>query len=128
MTVTRTTNQKGPATLSVFFAPPPRRDSSTVSPAISSSTTGSNRPHEHTPFDKVESIDVKNVRETEILKKLLDVTQANLYKATAEDEAELQEVNDFTKMSQADREAQEKLNKARAQEKAILEQAKGVVS
>ena len=71
---------------------------------------------------------MKNVHSSEILKSFLNVTKAQPYEASAEEKAELQEVKDFNERSQADREAQDRLNKARAQEKAILEQARGAVS
>ena len=128
MTVNRTNDQEGPATLSVFFAPPPNSDSPTASLAPSGSATDSPYPSAHEPFDRVESIDVKNVHSSEILKSFLNVTKAQPYEASAEEKAELQEVKDFNERSQADREAQDRLNKARAQEKAILEQARGAVS
>ena len=104
--------------MSVFFAPP----------ASSSSATDPTRPSEQKTFDRVESIDMKNVSESEILKTFLHLTKAQPYEANTEEKAELQEVEDFNRMSQADREAQERLNKTRAQEKAMLEQAKGAVS
>ena len=115
--------------MSVFFTLPLALDSSTAPPApFPSSTTDSTSPTEPKPFDRVESIDVKNVHESEILKRLLHVTNAQPYEASTEEVAQLQEVKDFNEMSQADREAQERLNKTRAQEKAMLEQDKGVVS
>lgn len=71
---------------------------------------------------------MKNVHSSEILKRFLDVTKAQPYEATAEEKAELQEVKEFNERSQADREAQDKLNKAKAQEAAILEQSRSAVS
>ncbi len=128
MTVNRTPNQAGPATLSIFFAPPLKSDSPTASPAPSESTTDSTTPSGHEPSDRVESIDMKNVHSSEILRRFLDVTKAQPYEASAEEKAELQEVMEFNEWSQADREAQDKLNKAKAQEAAILEQSRSAVS
>ncbi len=71
---------------------------------------------------------MKNLHENEILKKLLEVTQARPYEPSLEEQGELQEVREFDEKSQIDRMAQDKLNKARAEEKALLEQAKGAVS
>jgi len=76
----------------------------------------------------MESINVKNLHESQILQKLLDATKAELYEASAEEDAELQEMKAFAERSQADRKAQETMNKAAALERAMLEQAKGAVS
>jgi len=128
MTVNRSSNQQGPALLSVFFTQPPESDRSTISPSALSSTKASPSPSSYDPSIAVESIEMRNLQETEILERLLVVTKARPYEASPEEQVDLQEVKDFEERSQADREAQNRLNRIKAEEKAMLEQAKGAVS
>lgn len=115
--------------MSVFFIQPPGSDRSTVPPELSSSTEASTTsPSLHEPSTAVESIEMKDLHETQILERLLAVTKARPYEASPEEQVDIQEVKDFEERSQVDRERQDRLNKIKAQEKAIMEQAKGAVS
>lgn len=125
MTVNRTLDQQGPATLTVFFAPPPKSTSATASPAPSSSTDPSTAPSGYTPSDKIKTIDMKHKHESEILSELLDLTNAMPHQASLEEEAELREIEDNKKRSERDRETQTRLNEVKKQEKALLDLARG---
>ena len=125
MTVNRSNNQEGPATLTVYFAPPPRSSSATSSPAPPSSTEPSTTPFGHTPADLTAMIDMKHKNESEILSRLLELTKGVPYEATPEELDELKEVDVEKRRSERDREAQAKLNEVRRQEKALLDLARG---
>ncbi|KAK4693577.1 large subunit ribosomal protein MRP49, partial [Lecanoromycetidae sp. Uapishka_2] len=125
MTINRTQDQEGPATLSIQFAAPSDSPSSTDSPAPSSSTSPSAALSGHSPSRRTETIDMKHKHESEILSKLLELTKATPYEATPDEVAELREEEDFTRRSERDRAAQAKLNETRRQERALLEAARG---
>ena len=124
MTVNRSHNQEGPATLTVYFAPPSRNPSATALPAPSS-TDPSTTPSGHTLADRIATIDMKHKHESEILSRLLELTKGTPYEATPEELDELKEVDVEKRRSQRDRDAQAKLNEVRRQEKALLDLARG---
>jgi len=68
---------------------------------------------------------MKHKHESEILSKLLELTNSKPYEATPDELAELREEEDFQRSSERDRAAQARLNETRRQEKALLEQARG---
>ena len=125
MTVNRSHNQEGPATLTVYFVPPPRNASTTASPAPSSSTDSSTTLSGHTPADRMATIDMKYKNESEILSRLLELTRGIPYEATPEELDELMEVDVEKRRSERDRDAQAKLNEVRRQEQALLDKARG---
>ena len=124
MTVNRSNNQEGPATLTVYFAPL-RNSSATTSPAPSSSTDPSTTPSGNTAADRIATIDMKHKNDSEILSRLLELTKGMPYEATPEELDELREVDVEERRSMKDREAQAKLNEVRRQEKALLDLARG---
>lgn len=127
MTVNRTLDQEGPATLTVFFAPPPKSYSVTASPASSSSTDPSTASSGHAPTGRIETIDMKHKHESNILSRLLEITQGVPYEASPEELAELSDAEDEKRRSERDREAQARLNEVKRQEKALLDLARGGV-
>ena len=92
------------------------------------STDSSSTLSAHPRSNKVETIDIKNKHETEILSRLLEMTNGTPYEVSQEEEFELMEVEDYSRNSERDREAQAKLNEATRQERALLEQARGAVT
>ncbi|CAD6574231.1 MAG: hypothetical protein ASARMPRED_006611 [Alectoria sarmentosa] len=126
MTVNRTLDQGGPATLTVFFAPPPRSSSATASSAPSS-TDPSAAPSGYAPAARIETIDMKHKHESEILSRLLELTRGITYEASPDELAELRDVDEEQKRSERDREAQARLNEIERQEKALLDLARGGV-
>lgn len=127
MTVNRTLEQEGPATLTIFFAPPPKYSSATASPAPSSPTDPSTAPSGHAPANKIETIDMKHKHESEILSRLLELTKGMPYEASPEELAELRDLDDEKRRSERSREAQARLNEVKRREKALLDLAKGGV-
>ncbi|KAL8694395.1 MAG: hypothetical protein Q9218_000961 [Villophora microphyllina] len=128
MTINRSQDQAGPATLTVFYAPP--QDSSASSPSSSgpsSSTTGDTPTSDHTPFERAETINMKHKHESQILSELLNMTKATPVVATPEEEADLQVLADEEKRSEADRVRNATYTEQKRQEKALLDQARGAV-
>lgn len=127
MTVDRSPEHSGPATLSVFFAPTTNAtsNSATASPAPTSSTSGDKVPSDHTPWDRVEAIDMKHKKAEEILERLMQVTKAQAVVATSEEEVEMRELEDQKARSERDREEVLAYNEKVRQERALLEQARG---
>ncbi len=125
MTVNRSFDQEGPATLTVYFAPPSKSSSATISPAPSSLTDSSSTPSGQAPSDRIATIDMKHKHESEILSRLLELTKGKPYEASPEELAELGNVDDEKRLSERDREAQARLNELKRQEKALLDLARG---
>lgn len=128
MTVNRTKDQDGPATLTIFFAPPPHLASSTSSPAPSSSTSSNTAPSEHAPFDRVGSIDMKHIRDSEIMSLLTTLTKATPVIATPEEKAKLEEMREDNEIRRQDSLIGAKHREKLREEKALLDQARGAVA
>ncbi len=125
MTVNRTVDQEGPSTLTVFFTPPSKSTSTIASPAPSSMDPAT-APSTLRLQRRVETIDMKHKQESEILSRLLEVASGEPYEITPEELTELRELEDDKRSSQRDREAQARLNEVKRQEKALLDQARGI--
>lgn len=69
---------------------------------------------------------MKHKREGDILSRLVEVTSGKPYEVTPEEHSELRELEDYRRSSQKDREAQARLNEVKKQEKALLDQARGL--
>lgn len=125
MTVNRSKDQHGPAILTVFFAPPLRLASATTSPASSSSTTFNTAPSEHAPFDRMETIDMKHIRDSEIMSSLMTLTNATPVNPTPEDRAELEEMREDSEIRRQDAVIGTRYREKVREEKALLDQARG---
>lgn len=128
MTVNRTKDQDGPAILTVFFAPPPRHASTILSPAPSSSTTSNTAPSEHEPFDRMETIDMKHVRDSEIMSLLMTLTKATPVIATPEERSELEAMREDDAIRRQDALIGAEHRSKIREEKALLDQARGTVA
>ena len=125
MTVNRTVDQEGPATLTIFFATPSA--SLPTAPQIPIPRTNSSSAlSRHEIFQRIEIIDMKHKHENDILSKLLELTNATPYKISSDEEVELREVEDDRRRSERDRETQARINSMKRQEKALMDQAKGL--
>ncbi len=69
---------------------------------------------------------MKHKNESEILSRLLELGSGKPYEIIPEEHAELRGLEDYRRSSQRDREAQARLNEVKKQEKALLDQARGV--
>ncbi|MCJ1280745.1 hypothetical protein MMC26_000062 [Xylographa opegraphella] len=108
MTVTRTTNQAGPATMTVFFAG--------AAPAGSSVN------------ERVQVLDMKHRQEPEILHRLLEVTGAVPVRATEAEELELRAMEEEGARSAVDRERNRLFLEEKRRQAALLAQAKASVN
>lgn len=128
MTVVRSRNTQakdGPATLTIFF------DEPSVGTSTVTSTASTTSPAEALAADfhgRTEVIDMKHKHESEILKQVMELTRATPVRATPEDEAEMQALDEQKKRSTQDMLRNAKLNDQKKQEKALLEQARGVMT
>ena len=126
MTVNRSNDNSGPSTMTVFFASVPEPTSATnISPAHSVSESPLTATPEVPPIERIESINMKHYHESEILEQLMRVTKATSVLATAEDEAELQALEEQKQRGEVDRERMAEVNERRKREKRLLEQARG---
>ncbi|MCJ1392443.1 hypothetical protein MMC18_005310 [Xylographa bjoerkii] len=112
MTVNRTTDQAGPATLTVFFGTSP------ASPAPASTSVN----------ERVEVIDMKHRQEAEILARLLELTRAVQVRATEEEELELLAMEEERVRSEGDRERNRLFLEEKRRQEALLAQAKASVN
>ncbi|KAI9751924.1 MAG: hypothetical protein M4579_005835 [Chaenotheca gracillima] len=135
MTVNRTTDQKAPATMSIFFSSPSRSDSPTAAPTPTSSTSSpalSDAPTTPTsdspPVERVESIDMKDKTDSAILASLMELTKAFPVNATPEELDELARLQERAIRTQADSARTAKWNAEKRKEKAVLAQARGEVA
>ncbi|KAL8738649.1 MAG: hypothetical protein Q9181_000595 [Wetmoreana brouardii] len=127
MTVSRSHDQAGPATLAIFFAKPPDSASAISSPPPLASTIQNTPTSDHTPFERTETIDMKHRHELEILSDLMGLTKATSVVATPEEKAELQALADEEKRSELDRQRNTVYTEQKRQEKALLDQARGAI-
>ncbi|KAL8869799.1 MAG: hypothetical protein Q9174_003996, partial [Haloplaca sp. 1 TL-2023] len=125
MTVNRSRENSGPALLTVSYASP--GDSSSDSSLTSPFASASRNTHtsDHTPFERTKTINMKHKHESEILSELMKATRATPVVATAEEKAEIEELKDQEKRSEADRARNAAYTEQKRQEKALLEQARG---
>ena len=114
MTVHRTTNQSGPATMTIFLS---TEGLVSVTPTTDFMTN-----------EKVTTIDMKHRHESEILKDLLKITQAQVVDATPEEELQLQQLEEQRRQSEIDRERSKQNLEKRRQEARLLAQAREALS
>jgi large subunit ribosomal protein MRP49 len=131
MTVNRTTNQTGPALMTVHFTSP--EAAATIKPEISSTTTKqtSTGPVPESkagpPTERTEVINMKHRQDSEILEQLLKLTKAKVVRATAEEQREIQEMEEQNARSERDATMMAEVNATKKREAEILEQARGEV-
>ena len=115
MTVDRTTDQKGGATMTVFFA----------------SVSHGESPAENTESsvnERVEVIDMKNKHESEILDGLMKVTRAVQVEPTEEEELELRQMEEERIKSEEDRSRMSAVTAQRMREKELIAQARASIA
>lgn len=122
MVVNRTTNQEGPATLTLYFREPGATLSSEV-PQPSSSSEGFSKAPAPAEGERVLMIDMKNRHSTAILKEFMDKSGAVAVKPTAQDEADLAAVEELEARSKIDEARVRKMNEAAKREKQMIAQA-----
>ncbi|KHE82650.1 hypothetical protein GE21DRAFT_1310143 [Neurospora crassa] len=122
MVINRTTDQKGPAVMTIYF-----RDDKDAKPSSTpfptSSADGSSPAPKPAQGERIVTIDMKNRNSSVILKEFLDKTGAVAVQPTAKDEEEFREFEDLHRRSEIDRERIRKMNDAKKREKAMLAKA-----
>ena len=79
------------------------------------------------PFDRTESIDMKHKHESEILSRLMSITNASPVLPTPEEEVEMLQMEDDRKTSEQDALTMAQVYQKMKREKALLLQARGDV-
>lgn len=123
MTVKQTTEQEGPAALTIYFA---ERTSSTAaayaSPEIKDKYAPAPLPNERTVV-----VDAKNLDYKEIWKKVKTVTGAQDVEATPEEKAELEELERLRVKSEQDRARVAAIRQAKKDQERMLQEARGEI-
>ncbi|KAI4146907.1 MAG: hypothetical protein LQ340_005761 [Diploschistes diacapsis] len=118
MTLERTTDQSGPATMTIFFSPDPESSTKRLERG---SATGS------LVNDKLKTIDMKHRDETEILAEFLKITNGEEVIASEEDKLKLQESEQQSAQTEQDKTRSRLDLEAKRSEKRLLEQARHAV-
>jgi large subunit ribosomal protein MRP49 len=130
MTVDRVANQDADteAVMSIHFAPADfthhTSDSATSSPAPTDSTTSHTQPSDHDPTDRVETINMKNRTNAEILQDLVKLTKSYPIEPTEEEKEQLRSLEQQRIRSERDRKQVLEYRARVAREKQILEQGR----
>lgn len=101
MVVNRSTNQEGPATLTLYFREPGAAFTSDI-PQPSSSTEGSSKAPAPAEGERVVTIDMKNRLSDAILKEFIDKSGAVAVKPTPQDEIDLRNVEEWEAQGEVD--------------------------
>lgn len=127
MTVDRTALQTDPAVMSIHFAPADNA-SPASSPAATSSTSITTTPSEHTPTDRVETIDMKHKSNVEIFDELMRITKGTILQPTGEEREEMRVLEEQRQRSLRDSKISAEVRARKKREEEILNQARGEVS
>lgn len=117
MTVNRTQDQLGPATMTLLYK------------SAASSTVSSNMQQQNpSTEERTEVIDMKHKNETEILQEFMAKTAAMEIKATAEDIQEAKDMEEANAKSAVERARMKTYYDKQKQEEALLRQARASVA
>ncbi|KAI1179557.1 mitochondrial ribosomal protein L51 [Nemania sp. FL0916] len=107
--VNRTTDQEGPATMTIYF----RKDPLSIAEVVRTMPPLAQQPHSSiknefpapspAEQERVETINMKNVHSDKILEAFLDKTGATLVNMTPDEEAEMRRFDDLTERAAFDR-------------------------
>jgi large subunit ribosomal protein MRP49 len=125
MIVNRTTDQLGPATMTLYF----RDDGAPAAakselPQPSSSSTGHSKAPEPSEGERAVTIDMKNRLSEVILKDFMDMTGAVPVIPTPQEEAEMRDAAELKQRGEIDRERVRKMLEAERREAAMISQAR----
>lgn len=101
MVIDRTNIEDGPATLTIQFEQPASTTSESSSTTLLA-TRATVSPTEESTNIRAEIIDMKNIRDSEILSQLMKITNAVQVFPSAKDEAELRKLNKAKEKSRQD--------------------------
>ncbi|KAL1988367.1 hypothetical protein VTN96DRAFT_10050 [Rasamsonia emersonii] len=122
MTVKQTTEQEGPAALTIFFS---ERLSSTA--AEHAANINDKYAPAPSPTEKAVVIDAKNIDYKEIWRRVKAVTGAQDVEATPEEKAELEKLEEMRKQSEIDRARVAAIRQAKKDQERMLQEARGEV-
>lgn len=128
MTIDRTAAQDEKAILSVHYtsdSAPQTSSSATSSPAARDSTTKNTTPSVAAPSDRVETINMTNFNNSQILDALVQLTKAYPVEPTAQDKEELATLEEQRVRSAAAAKLSAEVRARQKREKELLEQARG---
>ena len=125
MLVTRPRTYGGPATLTIFFDDAGSGGNATTAASGSASADPTVDPGFK---GRTAVVDMLNQTESEILRQVVELTGATAVTATKEEQAEIRELEAQGKRSELDMARTARMNEQRKQEKALLEQARGVMA
>ena len=117
MTVSRTTNQLGPATMTIFFSSPLEGPNTAIDDSAQDSSTD----------ERIEIIDIKHKHSDDILQQFMQLTRAAEVRPSEEEKLLLREIAEQTTQSEQDRIRTRIDLEARRQEQKLLEQARQAV-
>jgi large subunit ribosomal protein MRP49 len=132
MTVNRTTDQKGPATMTIHFADP--MTAVNTPPAVSSTTTTQTssalvaKSTLMAPTERIAAINIKHTHESQILSQLLTITKAVPVEPTEEELEQTRELEEQQRLSEQDSKRSQAVNAKRKRTEAMLAQARGEVA
>src|SRR5271170_3073481 len=117
MTINRTTDQKGPATMTIHFADPITAENTT--PAVSTTTTNQSssapvaKSTPMTPTERTATINMKHRHESQILSQLLAITKAVPIEPTEEELEQIRELEEQQRLSEQDSKRSQAINAKR---------------
>lgn len=121
MIVNRTTDQAGPAKLTLYFREPGAAPGSEAGvQQLTSATDGFSKAPPPAEGERVVTIDMKNRRSEAILHEFLQKSGATAVEPTPRDEAQLREVEELKARSNVDRARVKKMIDAQKREKAMI--------
>lgn len=132
MTINRTTNQEGPAIMTIHFTN--SASAANTGPAISSTTDSkpSSAPVASStspaPTECTQTINMKHRHESEILSQLMSITKAKPVQVTPEETQQIKDLEEHRIQSEKDSKAMQLVNEKRRRKEAMLAQARGEVA
>lgn len=121
MTLERTTDQEGPALMTVYF------DDTTQPQTPSAPVAGTQTEPTTSNQQRVVTINMKHRHESEILSQLLALTNAVPVEPTAEEVEQLQQLAAHQELSERDSSRHRVFNEEKKREEAILAQARSAI-
>ncbi|KAA8649779.1 hypothetical protein EYZ11_009077 [Aspergillus tanneri] len=122
MTVKQTSDQEGPAALTIYFA-----EQTSNAASLNPSTISDKHAPEPSSTEKTAVMDVKNLDYKEIWRKVKLMTGAQEIPATAEEEAELRKYEQMRQQADKDRARVAGIRQAKKDQERMLQEARGEV-
>ncbi|KAL4778802.1 CI-B8 domain-containing protein [Aspergillus varians] len=122
ITVKQTTDQEGPASLTVYFA-----EKLSNAASLNAATIKDEHAPEPSATEKAAVVDVRNLTYNDIWNKLKNMTGAQDVPATTEEQAELQKLEQMAQQSVKDRARVAAIRQAKLDHERMLQAAKGEV-